>query len=220
MAGAINEIWRLSVKGLVHGQQHQHSLHFRTNVPLLNGAGLVTAWSGAPMTAYRACFNVYGYPTQLIQAQMVCGQTPVPGATEVVPAVALQAGTRSTTSDDPQPAFIAALVNEKGTLAGRSRSGRFFLGGLFESDVVGDYIQAPHIARIQAYIDALKTLFVTPSTPDWRLFCYSQLLATGRPGSDPPIPVHQCQDAGSDTAQLIVSNRVTTMRSRKLGHGL
>lgn len=223
---ATNEIWQLSVIGTVSSQQHIHTLHFKEVPGTLLGTDLITNWTTSAMTQYRACFAIGQNPVQLIRAQKVCGNVPLPAADEVVPAVGSQTGTRPTSSSEALPSFVASLVSLKGMYAGRRYQGRFFLGGMLEIDTNENNMGAPYTALVQAYCDALRAAYVTPGVPAWRLFNFSRLLAYGDPNHtkaglpDPIAPVGACQLAGSDVTNLIVSNRPTTMRSRKLGHGL
>lgn len=227
-----NDVWLLTVQGMVTETMHVHTLHFRENAGESSGVDLITAYTAAPLTAYRGMFSQYTFPVQLIRAQKVCGSVPLPSANELAYATAAQGGTRNTTSQDPMPAYVAALVNERGSLAGRRYRGRFFIGGLHEIDCIGNTLQPTYLAMVQAYINALKAAFVTPAIPPWRLFAFSNLLADGDPfhtrrNPNPPperiadpVAAVSCELAGSDVADLIVSTRPTTMRSRKLGHGL
>lgn len=221
---ATNDVWQLSVRGTVHGEMHMHTLHFLQQLPTAVGNDLITLWSGAPATAYRALFPLGQTPVQLIRAAKVCGAVPLPAPTEVVPAGGSQGGSRPTSSSEPLPTFVASLVTVKGTLAGRRYSGRYFLGGLLEIDTNGNSLGGAYVALSQAYVDALKAAFVTPALPDFRLFVFSRLLANGDPnhtkgGQPDPIAARQCQDAGAPVSNLIVSLLPTTMRSRKMGHG-
>lgn len=222
---APNEIWQLSVIGTVSGTQHIHTLHFRENDIALTGTMLLTAWLTSGDAAYRACFAIAQPAVQLLRAAKVCGTVPLPAPAEYAPVGAQQLGTRPTSSSEPMPAFLACLVNEKTAFAGRRYTGRFFMGGLLESDCIQNTMQAPYLALVQAYVDALKAGFVTPGAADWKQFVFSRLLAEGRAANTPGQPPEaveavQCQDAGGDVVNMIVSNQPTTMRSRKLGSGL
>lgn len=221
----LNEVYMLSARGTVHGEQHMHTLHFVQINPLMTQTDLINQWSAAPATAYRALFPLGQAPVQLIRVAKVCGSLPLPAPTEVVPIPANAVGSRPTGSSEPLPTFVASLVTLKGSLAGRRYSGRFFLGGLLESDTNANTMSSAYQALAQAYVDALKAAFVTPAVPDFRLFAFSRLLAEGDPnhtkgGAPDPITAHPCQDSGSVVANLVVSTVPTTMRSRKAGHGL
>lgn len=200
----------LSVRGLATTQQHIHTLHFRYTDILATEALLIAAWQGAPQTAYRALFATAASPIQLIHAQQVCGTVPLRAAVEVAPLVAATAGTRV---NDPEvsPSFCASLVGVKTALAGRTRQGRFFLGGLYDADYTGNLMNAPYITLLTNYVNALMTAFVTPVLPQFQLVVHSRKLAA--------VPGTQCQDSSTPVTNLLVSNRPTTMRSRKFGHG-
>jgi len=228
---APNDVWMLTVKGTVTGQQHIHTLHFLQGDGGVDGAHLITSWTSAASAAYRGCFATTQGPVQSIQAKLVCGTEPFPAPTEVIPVASDQLGTRGV-AGDPMPSFVAGLIQEKGALAGRRYSGRFFLGGLYETDVIANDLASAWLTVAAAYCTALKTAFVTPALPAWRLFCFSSLLAEGdtahtsrptTPGGprvSTPVTAVPCAQAGSQVTDLVVSARPTTMRSRKLGHGI
>jgi hypothetical protein len=211
--------------------QHIHTLHFLQGDGGVDGEDLINAWETAAQTAYRNCFSVYSNPNLELEAKMVAGVGAFPSPDIITPIVANRTGTRDVAGSDFMPSFMAALVTEKGSLAGRRYSGRFFLGGLYEADCSANTMNAGYITLVQAYCNALKTAFVTPALPAWRLFCYSKLLGEGDPNHTKrnPIagqprladPVTQVapQLAGSAVRDLVPSTRPTTMRSRKLGHG-
>jgi hypothetical protein len=229
---ATNDVWQLSVQGTVSETMHIHTLHFLEVAGPLLGSDLITAYSAAPLTAYRAWFSTFANPVQKITAQKVCGTVPLPAPDENFPTVANSAGTRSTGVVQPSPAFLATLVNERGTLAGRRYSGRFFLGGMYEDDQESNLLSAACVTRAQAYCSALAAAFIPPGGGlAWRLFAFSELLADGDPlhtRRNPaggariadPVTAVPCQQAGSPVASLVVNPRPTTMRSRKYGHGL
>lgn len=210
---AQNDTLMLSVRGTVGGQQHIHTLHFRAGTTTAAPeTDLITAWMGAPFAAYRALFRTTFNPALLIRASQVCGSLPLRSPAEVAPATAAQVGTRGLAGDD-MPSFLAALVSIKTTLAGRTRIGRFFIGGLNELDCSGNALQTGLITVLQAYVDALKAAFVTPGAPEFRLVVHSRKLAS----QEPPL---DCLVSSAPVTNLIVSTAPTTMRSRKMGHGL
>jgi hypothetical protein len=228
---ATNDVWMLTVKGTVAETTHIHTLHFLEVAGPLLGQDLLDSYTGAPLTAYRSCFAIYHAPVEQITAQKVCGSLPLPSPDLYAPAPAAQVGTRGTGASEGEPAFLAALVTEKGMSAGRRYSGRFFLGGLYESDVQGNYITDAYKAVVQGYLNALAAAYIPPGGGlAWRLFCYSELLGEGDPNHTKrnpaggarladPVAAVPCQQAGSPTRALILSGRPTTMRSRKVGHG-
>jgi hypothetical protein len=229
---ATNDVWQLTVKGFVHGSDHIHTLHFLEVAGPLLGTDLLTSYTGAPLTAYRALFAPAATPVQQIEARKVCGAVPLPAPSIHVPASGSQVGTRSGMSGQMVASYEAALVNEKGSLAGRRYSGRFFIGGLYQSDTYGNDIQSAYLTLLDGYLAALRTAYMLPSGGlAWRLFAFSSLLANGDPlhtRRNPvpggariadPVTAVSCEQAGSFVMQLVASTRATTMRSRKLGHG-
>lgn len=225
MAIGLNDTLLLQVKGQANTQTHIHTLHFR-----VNGAGdapnaLMDQYMSACAVAYRACFTTASTPIQMLRVDHVCGSVPLTAPVERNIVFASGQGSKVQT---PQivPAYMAAVVAEKSTLAGRRRQGRFFLGGLDVACLNGDNISTAYQGQIQAYCNALLAAFVTPPSPSLQLVVHSRYLA--RPhaayvdGSGNTVPAYtpgNCQEISAPVAQLVVSGRATTMRSRKVGHG-
>lgn len=221
---AINETVMLSVIGTVATQQHVHTLHFRAN-----GVGSMTAlltdWQSTSMTAYRGMFRLTDNPCQILRATHVCGSLPLNATIDVIPTTANQAGTRATTTAN-EASLLAALVSVKGESSGRRRQGRFFIGGLMGGDIVGNDLNAAHVGRVQAYCTAITTAYISATSPSWRLVVHSRYLSEPHPAytdsKGNAIPAYtpgNCQDISTPVAALIVRPSVTTMRSRKPGHG-
>lgn len=222
---SVNDIWNLQVRGTVFGTQHIHSLHFRETALAANVGDLRTAYEGAPLTAYRALFPSHQPPVQMIRYAKVCGGVPLPAPTEIPVTGAASMGTRSVGTAEGMPSFIASLVTVRSTTAGRRYNGRFFIGGLVETDCNTNDLQSGYITLLQAYCSALTAAFVTPSSLPFEAFVFSNLLADGRPANSPGQPpaavaAVQCGDAGAKVVSYTASTRPTTMRSRKLGHGI
>jgi hypothetical protein len=208
---ATNDTFEFACRGVVNGTQHIHTLHFRQVDPVLDGGNLITHWQTNCQTAYRGLFHNSQTPVLNLKAAKVCGATPLPAPVEVGVTGATTFGTRTTTGDN-LPAFVACQVALKGTLAGKSRQGRFFLGGLWEADNVGNDLTAAYLLLVQAYIDVLKAQYVTGTPTAWQLVVHSRKLAA--------VPGTACQDSSDRVANIIANTRPTTMRSRKYGHGL
>jgi hypothetical protein len=218
---AVNGIYQLKVIGTVLGQQHIHSLHFRSTtdpdgVAMSEPAyqqGLIDAWQSAARTAYRGCFHDVSFPCQNYQVRKVCGSVPLPGGIDEAEAGGTTQGTRSPTTAG-LASWLAIVTTIRTAYAGRSYRGRFFLGGLDENDADGDQIVSGHVARVQSYVDTLTTAFVTPLDVDnpFRLFVFSRKLAEGSGVA--------CQNAGADAINFQVRTGLATMKSRKKGSGI
>lgn len=209
---AVGDTYEFAAQGVVATTQHIHTLHFRSLNPVGNAAGLITAWSSGALTQYRACFSINDTPTTLLKARAVCGTEPLPAGAEVVPTPSSNTqGTRATGAEK-EPAFVACTVRELSDLAGRSRQGRFFLGGLQDADVLMNNLATAYVTIVQAYASQLMTVFGPNGTNgDWRLVVHSRKLA--QPGVD-------CLESSTPVTSLVVTAGVTTMRSRKVGHGV
>lgn len=205
---AINDTVMLSVIGNVTGQDHVHTLHFRS-LAVQTMAGLITEWQTGCRTAYRGMFRLDAACAQILRAQHVCGGLPLDATIDVAQTGTDLAGTRSTASEE-MPSYVASLVAEKGVSAGRRHQGRFFIGGMVETDNAANVLTAGYIAIVQAYATALTASFITQVAPNWRLVVHSRTQA--EEGGD-------CQTSSTLVQQLLVRGRPTTMRSRKYGHG-
>jgi len=209
--GAVNDTYELRVIGHILSQQHIHTLHFRQSAAGVGAAELITQYSGAPLTAYRACFSIDDPCVEMLHAQMVCGSVPLEAAVEVNRSpFSAQAGSR-VSNVDRSPTFMAGLVSIKTAFSGRSRRGRFFLGGLRDSDFLQNSMDAAWIALAQAYANALKAAFVTAVGANFYQVIHSRTLAA--------VPGTDCQSSSTLVTDYVVSTVPTTMRSRKLGHG-
>ena len=99
--------------------------------------------------------------------------------------------------------------------AGKSRRGRFYIGGLWENDVSGNSVvvgAVDHGDALDAYIVALARYVASgASTALYRLVVHSHKLSL--------VPGTQCQDSSTPVTGFIRRVTVGTMRSRMPGHG-
>ena len=210
--GSTNDTYELIVQGIVADTQHIHTLHFRQVTPALKAEDLVTSYMSVANATYRGIFSSGDRPWMIVKAHPVCGTPPLEAGYEVATSAPNDAGTRTGTFDSAA-SFVAGLVTLKTGLAGRTRQGRFFLGGLHDADYARNDVGAGYVTMLNAYCNALKAAYVTPGTSAaWRLVIHSRKLAA--------VPGTQCQDSSAPVTTLTVSPYVTTMRSRKKGHGL
>jgi hypothetical protein len=204
----INDTVMLSVIGSVGGEDHYHTLHFRS-LGVQSMQGLIDEWQAGCLAAYRGLFRVDDGPCSLLRAQHICGGLPLDATIEEFQTGTALAGTRGAVGDR-MPSYVASLVAEKGISAGRRRQGRFFIGGMMEIDCVGNDLQTSILTPLQTYCDALRNSFMVQVSPLWRLVVHSRTEADE--GGD-------CQGSSTLVGQLLVRTRPTTMRSRKYGHG-
>lgn len=207
---ATNSTYLLVVQGISHGVQHIHTLHFRQIDPLLDADDLIDHWLANASATYRAMFDNDDFPVQLIKASEICGSTPLPAPVERSVLGAASFGTTAKPGEG-MPSFVACNVKEKGTLAGKTRQGRFFIGGLYEGDCSYNALTPAYLALVQAYCTALTDEYITGTPSSWQLVVHSRLLAS--------VPGTDCQLSSNRVASLVVNPAPTTMRSRKLGHG-
>jgi hypothetical protein len=222
---AANGIYKLAVIGTVHGQQHIHTMHFRSTLDpdgLLKEedvwmTDLIATWSAAPQTAYRACFPTSTTPVQSYQVRKVCGSVPLPAGIDAgaagggVPGT----GTGGLGLGDAAAPWLASVVTERTGLAGRRYRGRFFLGGLTEGVLTGAVVGVDRTNPTTAYCAALTAAFITPTetSTDAKLFVYSRVQALEFPGGT-------CQSFGADVRSFQVRDQLASMKSRKAGSGI
>jgi len=212
------------VIGTVNGQQHVHTLHFRSTLAG-NAVGMdeptfmndiITTWKTGPMVSYRAMFKDTFNPVQQFQVRKVCGSVPLPAGVDLAQTAGQTAGTGAGLPfvDDPLAPWLAQVVTERTALAGRRNRGRFYLGGLQEGQVTGATILQPRVDLVQNYASALLAAFVTPldTAKNQALFVFSrtQSLVVGT----------ACQDCGANVTSLQVRAELATMKSRKAGSGI
>lgn len=208
---AVNDTSQLAIKGTVGGQDHVHTLHFRAVDALANEQGLIDAWQANARAAYRAIFKNTDTPVDVITAAHVCGAVPLRALAQEVEVAPNRAGSEGNDSSQPLPTFNAAVVSVRTAYSGKSRRGRFYIGGLSEANTDGNVLGSLQ-ARIQAYVTALMANFSGANAAGgWSLVVHSRKLAA--------VPGTQCQDSSALVTAMIVRNEVGTMRSRKAGHG-
>ena len=228
---AVNGIYRLAVIGTVAGQQHVHTLHFRSTLdPDSLSASeeqwqqeLIDAWQGAPRTAYRGIFYTVHNPCEQYQVRKVCGSLPLPAGVDEAEAGGSTAGTMPGGSSITAP-WLAQNVTWRTGNAGRSYRGRSYIGGLDENDITGAVVAPARVTLLATYCTALKTAFVDPGDLDtpYKLFVFSRVLAEGKPATPdkPAVPPVECQQAGADVRSFQTRTALATMKSRKAGSGV
>lgn len=217
-----NGIYKLAVIGTVQGQQHIHTLHFRSTAAGSSVGfsepnwqqDLIDGWQTNCRTAYRAMFYAADNPCQSYQVRKVCGTLPLPAGIDEGEVPASSAGTNGAPAGQFAAPWLANVVTERTAFAGRRYRGRMFLGGLAEEQINGALIEANRITLTTAYTTALTTNYITPieTAVNAKLFVYSRTQAR--------VPGIQCQNAGADVTSFQVRTGLATMKSRKAGSGI
>ena len=208
---AVNDTVRLTVQGTADTQDHFHTLHFRYLDPTSNEQGLIDAWQAGCRTAYRNCFVTADAIVKVLEAAQVCGTIPLRAPVEEAEAAGSQNGT-ITGVGDRAPSWLAAVTSLRTASAGRSRRGRYFLGGLMENEIVGNDLSSGHKTTVEAYAAALMGVFGPSGTSNlYRLVVYSRKLAS--------VPGTQCQDSSTVITSTLVNSAIGSMKSRKPGRG-
>lgn len=210
-----NDTVQLSVVGNVSTQQHVHTLHFRqrpiSGLGINNEQQLIDAWQAACNVTYLAMFRSFNNPIERLIARQVCGSVPLRAPIEETVTAGTQPGTKATTGDD-MPPWLATVYSVRTALQGKSRRGRFFIGGVSEDEQERGNLNAGAITRYQGYATALLAAFGPAGTnADFRLVVHSRKLA---------LPGVQCQDSSTETNGIILRLVLGSMKSRKAGSGL
>jgi hypothetical protein len=218
---AANGVYKLAVIGTVLGQQHVHTIHFRSTASG-NSVGfseaawqqdLIDTWQAGCRTTYRLLFNSSDRPCELYQVRKVCGSQPLPGGVDEGEQAPNIVGSSVLKTGEASAPWLAAVVTTRTDFAGRRYRGRFFLGGLWESDFSGDSLASQAVTAITAYANALKTTYVDPleTGVNAKFFVFSRLLSQ--------MEGVACQNAGADIKSFSVQPKLATMKSRKVGSG-
>jgi hypothetical protein len=222
---AANGIYKLSVIGTVSGQQHVHTLHFRStasgnSVGLTEPAwmqDLLTTFQAGPQGSYLQMFGGADTPISLFQVRKVCGSEPLPAGLDAAPAGGAKLGTgiAGEFNGDKHAPWIAGVVTVRSALSGRNYRGRFFIGGMYEAMSNGSTLSTARITALTTYSAALNTAYVAPleTAKNAALFVYSHTLS-----KKDPKPA--CQDTGADVVSFQVRDQLATMKSRKAGSGI
>lgn len=205
----------LAIQGNVAGQNHVHTLAFRNGNSLNQSLqSLIDAWQAGCRTQYRALFRTDDTPIQIIRAYHVCGSLPLDATTEEAD---VAGGTKDPIAEalgEKVAPWLAQVFSVRTASAGRSRRGRFFIGGLSEGNVSGGSVVGDRVGGGGGgYRDALITTFGAAgnNAPGWRLVVHSRKLAA--------VPGTQCQDSSTPVTAILVRTELARMTSRKAGSG-
>jgi hypothetical protein len=214
----------MSVIGTVTGQQHIHTMHFRSTANALTLAAseaefqgsLIDTWSGGPKAAYRALFGGADSPVQLYQVRKVCGSTPLPAGVDEAEPGGTQAGTgiAGEFNGDKAAPWLASVTTIRTGYAGRRYRGRWFFGGLYEPMLNVSDVSTDRQNRMTSYCTAMLAAFhaTAPDTLQAVQFSFSRVQAA-------EVGVN-CQNAGGDVISFQPRAALATMRSRKVGSGI
>jgi hypothetical protein len=219
---SVNGIYKVAVLGSSEGQQHIHTLHFRSTLNPTSVAlaeqdymrELLAEWQSGCRAAYRNLFRSFHSPCLSYQVRKVCGSTPLPAGVDITETVGNSVGTGPDDGTGAMAPWLAQVTTIRTGLQGRRFRGRFFIGGLMEGNVAAATISAERNARTQAYADALLDTFITPADPSLvgKLFVWSR--------TESEEDGVACQNAGADAVSFQVRDQLATMKSRKLGSGI
>lgn len=208
---AANDMWQVRIVGRQEGQETNNILHF------------TTASASADVETNLILAMIDCFKTQLIphlSASWKMEQvrwkkvSPTLGPEFITPVTADNVGG---VSGSALPTFSAALVSIRTLLGGRSHHGRMFLPGIPDSATPGSTLTDADdfFVALVAWITCIAEKFILgdppPAADAFQLGVYSRKLG----GATFPYGA-----AGfTAVSQLIASDLIATMRSRKVGRG-
>lgn len=208
---AVNDTALLSIRGTVFGFTHIHTLHFRHIDLTSTEQTLIDEWRSACRTAYRNCFATLSFPVQLIKAAQVCGAIPLRAPVESAEPGATANGT-IVASGDPAPSWLASVHSLRTASAGKSRRGRYFLGGLYENMIALNDLDSATVIIRAAYGTALLGQFGPSGTSGkHRLVVHSRKLAD--------VPGTLCENSSTLVTSILHPTAIGSQKSRKPGSG-
>lgn len=207
----ISDCTQLTVRGVVAGQTHIHTLHFWHKQISLSDQGVIDEWQAGARLAYRNLFSSSDQPCQLYIARRVCGSLPLPAPVEEAEVAPNIVGTSGVTGERV-PSWLAVVHSERTALAGRSRRGRFYIGGLWEAWVVGNDLDSAVLTTHRTYDSTLLSLFGPAGTSaNFQLVVYSAKLAS--------VPGTPCSSSSTAVGSILTNAPLGSMKSRKPGRG-
>lgn len=207
---AINDVFRMTIKGTVAGQDHYLTHHFRDLTGAAAQTAIITVWQATCRTALRGCFTTADTPLLSYEVRQVCGTLPLQAPGAATEPGATQAGTISPPGER-LASWLARVISWRTAYAGRSYRGRSFFGGLYEDWCNGNNVNGAQMTQTDAYVTAMLGAFgPSGSSADWRLVVWSERLRDLG---------NSCllSSAGIDAG--LSQQAIASMKSRKVGHG-
>lgn len=202
---------RVRVLGKLHGQDCIQVLHFGTNTEV-NDNPARDVLILQLLTAILACIT-----EQLLDA--VTSEYTLVGleGTEVFPTLGdpifhaappNTVGTRGPTS----ASFIATLIQVRTGFGGRTHRGRNFWPPAGEADTNVSLLSGDVMTQLAAFVTCIAGKFIgDTATEPWRLGVYSK--------KNGPNPATQWSNGFKEASQMVPTNLVAEMGTRKVGRG-
>lgn len=201
---ALNDIWKITVVGQIHGQETNNVQHYRFTSEESTFAGIAAAIFDCIRTVLLPGLS---NEWRVIEIR---GKKLFPQATDesVIAALSTDVGGLNT---EGLPSYCAALVSIKTGLAGRRNRGRFYLAGVPETGQTGSRLTNGELAIIVAFAACLANKFIVANNDfPYRLGVLSRKNVQGGASIG---------NAFRDGTVLTTTNVMATMRRRKIGVG-
>ncbi len=208
---AMDDVTQLVIQGNVSGENHIHTIHARHRVGNATDQMLIDQWQAGCRSQYRLLFSITDSPCILYTARQVCGALPLRAPVEEGEVSPNILGS-TTKSGNVAPSWLAQVFSLRTALAGRSRRGRSFIGGLWETEINGNDIAGDRVNYGAGYKDALLATFgATGTSLDFQLAVWSQTLRD--------LPGSTCLGSATAVSAILQRTLIGSMKSRKPGSG-
>lgn len=211
-AAEIGEVWQVTVRGKLEGQDCMNVLSFQCVHATANvEVDLLLALLSCYIT-HLVPILVGQYSIESVRGKQVA---PILGPEiEVTPTESMVAAGAGT--GDGLPSTSSAHISIHTTRGGRSGRGRMFIGGLVKADTVMSNISAesPTWDGIAAFIACLATKFIGTGFDVAQRFELG-VMSRKIGGAKPPF----LATGFAGCTSLVAHRDIGTTRSRKVGHG-
>jgi hypothetical protein len=211
-AAAVGEIWQVTVRGKLEGQDCMNVLSFKCVHATASVETELLLVLLACYIEHLVPILVGAFSIESLRAKQV---SPILGPEiEVTPTETMAAAGAG--SGDGLPSYVSAHISIHTTRGGRSGRGRMYIGGIVEGDTILSNISAESSTweGILAFVACLATKFIGTGFDVAQRFELG-VMSRKIGGAKPPF-----LDTGFAGCTSLVPHRdLGTTRSRKVGHG-
>lgn len=206
-------VWKVNIRFTRSGSKCQSGFHLRDRVFNDNTEQEVADQVATVMEAGFRSFLIAGDAVEGVDVLRLGSDL---GAWHPT---AVGAGTFGAGGTENVPAFMAVNISLKSEIRKRYGQGRMFWPISSDAWFDGDILSASGTARFQPVIDAMTSNFGVQNVSPDLILCnahpaFAGVGVVGQPGYQAPRPA-----SWYDVISIRLNNRVTFLRSRKLGVG-
>lgn len=211
-AAAIGEVWQVTVRGKLEGQDCQNVMAFKC----VNASSNVET---DLLAALITCFVLHLIPVLSGSYRLESARgkqvSPILGPEiEVVPGVGEEQEGQGT--GDGLPSFVSNCISVHTTRGGKSGRGRIYIGGIVEGDTTQSSINTESATwtAIAAFIACVAGKFLGDGFNPSQKFSFGVI--SRKLGG--PVPPYN-SEAFARYTNMVPHPALGTTRSRKIGHG-